>query len=421
MSSLKSLQDRGIVEFASSEEIDLDNQSYTFYAGYDPTAKSLHVGHLFVLITMTRLQRLGHKPIAVVGGATGMIGDPSGKSKERVLLTEEVIEDNIRGIQAQIEKFIDVEQGGRVVNNMDWFRDFRFIDFLRDVGKIFRVTEMMSKESVQKRLESDEGISFTEFSYQILQSYDFLHLHREYGCSMQIGGSDQWGNISAGITLIRKEEGSPSFGLTLPLIKSSSGEKFGKTEGQAVWLDPEMTSPYNFYQFWIQTPDADAIQYLRYFTFLPEEEIDSLKASMESDPGQREAQKKLAYEVTSFLHGQEEAEKAVSASQVLFGGSMEGLSDSLLLEIFSDVPSLKLPKSRLKEEPELLDLLIESKMAPSKKQARNLIRQGGVYLNNERVEEESQKVGEGSLVGSNLLVMRTGRKKYCLVRFEEQS
>lgn len=421
MSSLKSLQDRGIVEFASSEEIDLDNQSYTFYAGYDPTAKSLHVGHLFVLITMTRLQRLGHKPIAVVGGATGMIGDPSGKSKERVLLTEEVIEDNIRGIQTQIEKFIDVEQGGRVVNNMDWFRDFRFIDFLRDVGKIFRVTEMMSKESVQKRLESDEGISFTEFSYQILQSYDFLHLHREYGCSMQIGGSDQWGNISAGITLIRKEEGSPSFGLTLPLIKSSSGEKFGKTEGQAVWLDPEMTSPYNFYQFWIQTPDADAIQYLRYFTFLPEEEIDSLKASMESDPGQREAQKKLAYEVTSFLHGQEEAEKAVSASQVLFGGSMEGLSDSLLLEIFSDVPSLKLPKSRLKEEPELLDLLIESKMAPSKKQARNLIRQGGVYLNNERVEEESQKVGEGSLVGSNLLVMRTGRKKYCLVRFEEQS
>lgn len=419
MSSLKSLQDRGIVEFASSQEIDLDNQSYTFYAGYDPTAKSLHVGHLFVLITMNRLQRLGHKPIAVVGGATGMIGDPSGKSKERVLLTEEVIEDNIRGIQAQIEKFIDVERGGRVVNNMDWFRDFRFIDFLRDVGKIFRVTEMMSKESVQKRLESDEGISFTEFSYQILQSYDFLHLHREYGCNMQIGGSDQWGNISAGITLIRKEEGNPSFGLTLPLIKSSSGEKFGKSEGQAVWLDPEMTSPYNFYQFWIQTPDADAIQYLRYFTFLPEEEIDSLRASMESDPGQREAQKKLAYEVTSFLHGKEEAEKAVSASQVLFGGSMEGLSDSLLLEIFSDVPSLNLPKSRLKEEPELLDLLIESKMAPSKKQARNLIRQGGVYLNNERIEEESQKVGEGSLVGSNLLVMRTGRKKYCLVRFEE--
>jgi len=419
MSSLKSLQDRGIVEFASSQEIDLDNQSYTFYAGYDPTAKSLHVGHLFVLITMTRLQRLGHKPIAVVGGATGMIGDPSGKSKERVLLTEEVIEDNIRGIQAQIEKFIDVEQGGRVVNNMDWFRDFRFIDFLRDVGKIFRVTEMMSKESVQKRLESDEGISFTEFSYQILQSYDFLHLHREYGCNMQIGGSDQWGNISAGITLIRKEEGSPSFGLTLPLIKSSSGEKFGKTEGQAVWLDPEMTSPYNFYQFWIQTPDADVIQYLRYFTFIPEEEIDSLRASMESDPGQREAQKRLAYEVTYFLHGQEEAEKAVSASQVLFGGSMEGLSDSLLLEIFSDVPSLNLPKARLKEEPELLELLIESKMVPSKKQARNLIRQGGVYLNNERVEEESQKVGEASLVGSNLLVMRTGRKKYCLVRFEE--
>jgi len=419
MSSLKSLQDRGIVEFVSSQEIDLDNQSYTFYAGYDPTAKSLHVGHLFVLITMTRLQRLGHKPIAVVGGATGMIGDPSGKSKERVLLTEEVIEDNIRGIQAQIEKFIDVEQGGRVVNNMDWFRDFRFIDFLRDVGKIFRVTEMMSKESVQKRLESDEGISFTEFSYQILQSYDFLHLHREYGCNMQIGGSDQWGNISAGITLIRKEEGSPSFGLTLPLIKSSSGEKFGKTEGQAVWLDPEMTSPYNFYQFWIQTPDADVIQYLRYFTFIPEEEIDSLRASMESDPGQREAQKRLAYEVTYFLHGQEEAEKAVSASQVLFGGSMEGLSDSLLLEIFSDVPSLNLPKARLKEEPELLELLIESKMVPSKKQARNLIRQGGVYLNNERVEEESQKVGEASLVGSNLLVMRTGRKKYCLVRFEE--
>ncbi len=418
MSALSKLKRNGIVEFSSNDDIDLDNNSYTFYAGFDPTADSLHVGHLFVLISMARLQRMGHKPIAVLGGATGMIGDPSGKSKERVLLTEDVIQHNVACIKKQIGLFLDFDAGAQVVNNMDWFRDYRFIPFLRDIGKLFRVSEMMNKESVQKRLSSDEGISFTEFSYQILQSYDFLKLFKEHGCTLQIGGSDQWGNISAGITLIRKETGAQAYGLTLPLIKSSSGEKFGKSEGQNIWLDPEKTSPYNFYQFWIQAADADVIQYLYFFTFLEENRILECKQSLEDNPGVREAQKTLAFEVTKMLHGEIEAQKAVQASNVLFGGSLEGMDDQTLMQIFADVPSLTLTQTQLGQGVGLLDVLVEAKLSDSKGKARKLVRQGGIYLNNKRVDSEEMNLGSSDLVGDSTMLLRSGKKKYCLLRFE---
>ena len=418
MSSLSKLKENGIVEFVSNDDIDLDKNSYTFYAGFDPTADSLHVGHLFVLVTMARLQKMGHKPIAVLGGATGMIGDPSGKSKERVLLTEDVIQHNVDCIKKQIGLLLDYDNGAKVVNNMDWFRGYEFISFLRDVGKLFRVTEMMSKESVQKRLTSDEGISFTEFSYQILQSYDFLKLFQDHGCSLQIGGSDQWGNISAGITLIRKETGAQAYGLTLPLIKSSSGEKFGKSEGQNIWLDPEKTSPYNFYQFWIQTPDADVIQYLYFFTFLDEDQILECKQSLSENPGARKAQKTLAFEVTKMLHGEAEAQKAVQASNVLFGGSLDGMDDETLMQIFADVPSLTMTQNQLGSGVGLLDVLVEAKLSDSKGKARKLIRQGGVYLNNKRVDSEEMNLSSGDLVGDSTMLLRSGKKKYCLLRFE---
>lgn len=418
MNTLARFKHNGIIEFASSEDIDLDKQSYTFYAGFDPTADSLHVGHLFVLVTMARLQKLGHTPIAVLGGATGMIGDPSGKSKERVLLTEEVIQKNVEGIRKQLGLLLDFEAGAKVVNNMEWFENYRFIPFLRDIGKLFRVTEMISKESVQKRISSDEGISFTEFSYQILQSYDFLKLFQEHHCTLQIGGSDQWGNISAGITLIRKEMGAQAYGLTLPLIKSSSGEKFGKSEGQNIWLDPQKTSPYNFYQFWIQTSDADVIQYLRFFTFLEEKIIEECQKNLQLDPGARLAQKTLAFEITKMLHGEAEASKAVRASQVLFGGSLEGMDDHTLMQIFADVPSLTLDHDQLGSGVGLLDILVESKLSDSKGKARKLIRQGGIYLNNERVDSEEMNLDAGHLVGESTMLLRSGKKKYCLLRFE---
>tara|TARA_Y100000589_G_scaffold70433_1_gene62659 strand:- start:1646 stop:2902 length:1257 start_codon:yes stop_codon:yes gene_type:complete len=418
MSTLLKLKENGIIEFSSSDDIDLEEKSYTFYAGFDPTADSLHVGHLFVLVSMARLQKMGHQPIAVLGGATGMIGDPSGKSKERVLLTEDIIQHNVSCIEKQIGLFLNFDAGAKVVNNMDWFREYRFINFLRDIGKLFRVTEMMNKESVQKRLSSDEGISFTEFSYQILQSYDFLKLFEEYGCNMQIGGSDQWGNISAGITLIRKEAGAQAYGLTVPLIKSSSGEKFGKSEGQNIWLDPHKTSPYNFYQFWIQTADADVIQYLHFFTFLEEDQILEYKKSLEENPGAREAQKSLAFEVTKMLHGETEAHKAVQASNVLFGGSLDGIDDQTLMQIFANVPSLTFTQSQLGQGVGLLDVLVEAKLSDSKGKARKLVRQGGVYLNNKRVDSEEMSLGSNNLVGDSTMLLRSGKKKYCLLRFE---
>lgn len=417
MDSLAQLQADGIISAITSTEIDLDKNTYTFYVGFDPTADSLHVGHLFALLTMTRLQKLGHRPIALIGGATGMIGDPSGKSKERILLDEEAILHNSAAISQQIGRFISAEQGGLIVNNIDWFGGFYFIHFLRDVGKYFRVTEMLAKESVQKRIETAEGLSFTEFSYQLLQSYDFSHLCEQYGCNLQVGGSDQWGNITAGIDFIRKTSGQQAYGIVLPLMQSASGEKFGKSEGNCIWLDKNKTSPYNFYQFWMNTDDADVIRFLRLFTFLERSEIDELQNVLRQEPEKRLAQKALAYAVTSLVHGQLEADKASLASEILFGGQISGLNDEELFQIFPDVPSLTLAKDRLNSGLSILDLLVESALAKSKGQARNLIKQGGVYLNNVRLDDENIILSPKNLAAESTMVLRSGKRKYFIVRF----
>jgi tyrosyl-tRNA synthetase len=418
MNSLEQLQKDGIISAITSPEIDLDKNTYTFYTGFDPTADSLHVGHLFALLTMTRLQKLGHKPVALIGGATGMIGDPSGKSKERVLLDEEAIRKNSAAIGAQISRFIDRDKGGEIVNNIDWFGGFYFINFLRDVGKHFRVTEMLAKESVQKRIESEEGLSFTEFSYQLLQSYDFYHLCQNHGCNLQVGGSDQWGNITAGIDFIRKKCGKQAYGIVLPLIQSASGEKFGKSEGNCIWLDREKTSPYNFYQFWMNTEDVDVIRFLRFFSFLEPLEIERLEQSVAQNPEQREAQKTLAYAVTTLVHGEEEAQKALLASKVLFGGQISGMSDKDLYAIFPDVPSMTVDREKLNSGLSLIDTLVESGLARSKGQARTLVKQGGIYLNNIRVEEENLMLSESDLASESTMVLRSGKRKYFIIKFQ---
>ncbi len=419
MTSLEHLQSQGIFSQTSDPELLTGSRKHRFYCGFDPTAPSLHVGNLFVLITMEKLQKLGHTPIAVIGGATGMIGDPSGKSKERVLLDSEALEKNIAGIKAQIGEFINVRAGGLILNNLDWIGKFSLIEFLRDVGKSFRVTEMLAKDSVKNRIQSDEGISFTEFSYQMLQAYDFLYLRQNQNCSLQLGGADQWGNICAGISLVRKQSGDEVYGLTLPLIESSSGQKFGKTESGNIWLDPIRTPPYEFYQFWIQTPDESVISYLRYFTHLSPKEIAELETELRENPGQREAARRLALEVTRRVHGEDQAKKAVQASKVLFGGSVEGLTDHDLLAIFRDVPSLIYPVEKL--DPGnfcLLDLLLDLELIKSKGQGRRLIEQGGVYLNNQRVTDAGLAICRKNLAGESTLILRSGKKKYALAQFE---
>ncbi|PCJ21486.1 MAG: tyrosine--tRNA ligase [Candidatus Cloacimonadota bacterium] len=419
MSSVENFLKHELIHQLSSDEIDLDNKSYTFYCGFDPTGDTLHVGHLYLLITMMRLQKLGHKPIALLGGATGMIGDPSGKSKERVLLTEEIIDHNLKGISKQIKKFIKIEDGAKIVNNMDWFKTHNFVSFLRDIGKMFRVTEMMAKESVKKRLSSDEGMSFTEFSYQVLQAYDYLYLNENHDCNLQVGGSDQWGNITAGTDLIRKKNGNKAYGMTIPLIKSSSGEKFGKTStGDNFWLDPKKTSPYEFYQFWVQREDSEVIKYLRYFTFLPDETIERLQQCLEQEPHKREAQKTLAFEVTKLVHDEDAVNLAIKATQVLFGGSLDGLNDETLLNIFKDVPSIECSKSSLNNQSfGILDLLSSAGLCKSKGEARRLIKQGGVYLNNQKVSDETKMLGEEDLASDSIMIVRSGKKKYALANF----
>jgi tyrosyl-tRNA synthetase len=422
MNPLGHLKSQGIFSQASSPSLFSDAKKHRFYCGFDPTAPSLHVGNLFVLITMQKLQKLGHSPIAVVGGATGMIGDPSGKSKERVLLDSEILETNIKGIQTQISQFIDLEAGGLVLNNLDWMGRFSLVNFLRDVGKCFRVTEMLNKESVKNRIQSAEGLSFTEFSYQMLQAYDFLFLSQNHDCSLQIGGTDQWGNICSGISLVRKQTGKEVFGLTLPLIESANGQKFGKSEGGNIWLDPQKTPPYEFYQFWLQTPDENVISYLHYFTDLEPQEIRELEAAIKQNPEAREATKCLALDVTCRVHGSAHAKKAVQASQVLFGGSISGLSDHELATIFRDVPSFSYPAEKLDPgDFGLLDLLMDLNLIKSKGQGRKLIDQGGVYLNNERVTNSSLALSRENLAAETTLVLRTGKKKYALAQFDSQS
>jgi tyrosyl-tRNA synthetase len=390
------------------------------YIGFDPTAKSLHVGSLLPLITLSRFQRFGNIPIVVIGGGTGLIGDPSGKTKERPLLSKEEIEENIEGIKAQIEKFLDFkakENPAKIVNNYDWLGEIKLVDFLREVGKHITVNYMLQKESVKNRLQREEGISFTEFSYMLLQAYDFLVLYDRENCVLQMGGSDQWGNITAGIELIRKMRGGKAYGLVFPLITTSSGVKFGKTEEGTIWLDPNLTSPFKFYQFWINTDDADVIRYLKYFTFLGEREIEELEESLKREPEKREPHRVLAREVTRMVHGEDATRRAERASKVLFGEEIKDLNLREILEIFSDVPSKEIPKERFEGEGyPLVELLVDVGLFPSKGEARRAIKGGGVYVNNVRVSDAQDKISLSRTIEGKVLILRKGKKNYLLVK-----
>jgi tyrosyl-tRNA synthetase len=439
-SVLDELQWRGFIHQVTHEGLDelLDEQSVTLYCGFDPTGDSLHVGHLLPVLGMAFFKRHGHNPMALVGGATGLIGDPSGKSEERTLQTDEDIERNLAGISKQLEAVLDratqmhadqmhedaldSEISGDVevpmLNNADWFKEWSYIGFLREVGKFFRVNAMMNKESVRARLEErEQGISYTEFSYMLIQAFDFMHLRQQHDCELQIGGSDQWGNITAGTELVRRKLGETVYGLTFPLITDSSGKKFGKTEDGAVWLDAERTSPYEFYQYWVQRDDADVPKLLRLFTFLPRDETDALVAKIEEGLNRGEVQEKLAWEVTALVHGADEADKAVRASKMLFGEKIEGLSDRELASIFADVPSTEIPRARFEGEGiGILDLFTETDLQKSNGAARRLIKQGGAYLNNEKLERWDKQVTLDDLASESMLVLRSGKKNYHVVQ-----
>jgi len=396
---------------------------WTLYCGFDPTADSLHVGHLVPLLALRRFQLFGHHPIAVAGGATGCIGDPSGKSTERPLLSKEQIRANLEAIRPQLARLLDFDcraNPARLVDNADWTAPVTYLDFLRDIGKHFSVNQMLAKESVRARLEErDAGLSYTEFSYMLLQAYDFYVLCRDYGCELQIGGSDQWGNITAGIDLIRKKLGRTAYGLTLPLVTKADGTKFGKTESGSVWLDPRKTSPYRFYQFWINTDDRDVVRYLKYFTFLGQEEISALEAEHQRNPGARTAHRALARAVTELVHGPTATREAIHASEVLFGGNLDGVSESTFREIMDEVPTLHVPRQRLDGEGLLLvDLLVQAGLAPSKSQARKDIEGGGIYVNNVRETQIHRKVQPADLLFGRHLLLRKGRKHYVLVTAE---
>ncbi|MBT9164405.1 MAG: Tyrosine--tRNA ligase 1 [candidate division WS2 bacterium] len=393
---------------------------FTIYVGIDPTASSLHVGHLLPVLVLSRLQKFGHKPIVVAGGGTGLIGDPSGKNEERPLLTEEIVQLNLASIKKQLSPFLDFNSKtnpATIVNNADWLAKIGMLDFLRTVGKYFTVNYMLAKESVKRRIDLDEGISFTEFSYMLAQSYDYLVLYEQFGCKLQIGGSDQWGNITAGIDLIRKKKNDRVFGMVLPLLTTTSGVKFGKTGLGTIWLSPELTSPFKFYQCWINVEDVDVIKYLKFFTFLNADEINSYQESIEKYPEKREAQKRLAKEITALVHGPEALEKAEKATDVLFGGNIRGLKANEILEIFVDVPSIEVNKEKLLNELSLLvDFCVYSGATASKNEARRLIRNRGLYLNNNRIDDEYYRITSTDLVEGCLLVLRKGTREYRLVK-----
>ena len=398
----------------------LDRERLTAYIGFDPTASSLHVGSLLTVMCLARLQRFGHTPIALVGGATGMIGDPSGKSQERVLQSLEQIAENVVGIRGQLERFLDFGGGtnaARLVNNADWLRPVGLLTFLRDVGKHFTVNFMLQKESVSRRLDNEEGISYTEFSYLLLQAYDYLHLFDHEGCRLQMGGSDQWGNITAGIDLIRKLRGVKAHGLVWPLMKTASGTKFGKTEAGTIWLDPRRTSPFRFYQFWLNTDDRDVAAYLKSFTFLDRPAIGELEAAVQAAPERREAQRVLAREVTTLVHGAEQTARAEHASGLLFGERITDLTADDVLEVFEDVPSTEVPAHELDTAGiGLVDLLVRTRAAPSKSEARRLVQAGGVYVNNRRAADPQTRLRRSDAIGGRVFVLRKGQKQQFVVR-----
>ena len=400
-------------------EEQLQKEMTTAYVGIDPTADSLHIGHLVSIMLLKHLQAAGHKPIALVGGATGMIGDPSMKSAERNLLDEQTLNHNVACIKKQLERFLDFDSkepnAAILVNNYEWMKGYSFINFIRDIGKHITVNYMMAKDSVKKRLsaESRECMSFTEFSYQLMQGYDFLYLNEHYGCKLQLGGSDQWGNITAGIDLIHKLEGAdrPAFGLTIPLMLKADGTKFGKSAGGAVWLDPEKTSPYEFYQFWINQDDRDVVKYLKYFTFLSHEEIEDLAEKTEKEPWKRAAQKKLAEEVTKFVHGEAGLKEAQMITDALFSGDIKNLSVPQIEQGLKNAPSAEAGS----EKKNLVDFLVDTKIEPSKRQAREDIKNGAIYVNGDREQSVDFDVDPSSAFDGKYVIIRKGKRKYTLV------
>jgi tyrosyl-tRNA synthetase len=416
------LEFRGLIHQASDPSLlaRLDGDALTGYSGFDPTADSLHVGHMLQLCNLSRLQRAGHRPIAVAGGATGLVGDPGGKNEERNLLSTEQVEANLEGVRPQLEQFLDFggPKGAVLVNNAEWLQPVSLFDFLRDVGKHFTVNQMVQKDSVRSRLEREgAGISYTEFSYMLLQAADFLHLFDTHGCRLQLGGSDQWGNITAGIELIRKTRQETVWGLTTPLVLKADGTKFGKTEAGTVWLDARRTSPYQLYQFFLRTEDEVVGAYLRFFTFLPHERILELDESTAEHPERREAQRALAHEVVELVHGTKATTRAEEAAAALFRGQVAELDEGALLEVLADVPSTTLERARLDGGVLLVDLLAETGLVPSKSRGRTTVEQGGAYVNDRRETDLERLLGPGDLLYDGYVVLRRGKSDYHFVRF----
>jgi tyrosyl-tRNA synthetase len=398
----------------------LESGPIVLYAGFDPTAESLHVGSLVPLLALRRFQLRGHHPIAVAGGATGLVGDPSGRDAERALLTKETLDRNIAGIKEQLRRLLDFECAGnpaRLLDNADWTAPVGFLDFLRDIGKHFSVNQMMAKESVRARMaDRESGLSYTEFSYMLLQAFDFCHLYQAHQCELQIGGSDQWGNITAGMELTRKRASGRVFGLTLPLILNSDGSKFGKSAAGAVWLDARKTSVYRFYQFWIRTNDGDVARYLKLFTFLGPEEIESLSAQHQARPEARVAHKALAAAMTDMIHGPAATAEAVRASEILFGGGLEGIAESTFNEIVGEVPTREVEKSKLEGAgAPLAEIMATSGLCPSKGQARKDIEGGGVYVNNIRESNPQRHLTAADLLFGKHLLLRKGKRNYTVM------
>lgn len=417
---VEELRWRGLLQdiMPGTEEL-LKKEVVTGYIGFDPTADSLHIGHLIQIFTLLRFQKAGHKPIALVGGATGMVGDPSGKSAERNLLDEEALFKNVDGIKKELQRFLDFNagpNGAELVNNYDWMKEYSFLTFIRDVGKHLTVSYMMAKDSVKNRLET--GMSFTEFSYQLLQAFDFYTLHKTKNCKLQMGGSDQWGNITSGTELIRRKSGGEAYALTTQLIKKADGTKFGKTEGGSIWLNKTKTSPYKFFQFWINTSDTDAKNWIKLFTFLSKEEIDALTLEHDKDPGKRVLQKALAKELTTLVHSEADYNAAVEASLVLFNGSLDDfkkLNEETFLDIFDGVPQFSLTKNELQTKINVIDLLAEkTKVFPSKSEARKMIQGGGISINKEKVESPDQLFGISNLINTKYIIIQKGKKNYYL-------
>jgi len=431
MDFIEELTWRGMIhQMMPGTDEQLKKEMTTAYLGIDPTADSLHIGHLVGVMMLRHFQRAGHKPIALVGGATGMIGDPSMKSQERKLLDEETLRHNQECIKKQLSKFLDFDSdapnAAEMVNNYDWMKNFSFLDFIRDVGKHITVNYMMAKDSVKKRLsgESQQGMSFTEFSYQLCQGYDFLHLYKEKNCRLQLGGSDQWGNITTGTELIRRTMGGEAYALTCPLITKADGGKFGKTESGNVWLDPRYTSPYKFYQFWLNVSDADAGKYIRIFTALTREEIEALEAEQAADPGLRPLQKRLAKEITTMVHSAADYEAAVEASQILFsnhaGETLRKIDEETLLAVMEGVPQFEVPRSAVDQGMKLADLLTDvAPVFPSKGEMRKMVQGGGVSVNKEKISDAYAPVSADMLLNGRYILVQRGKKNYFLLHISD--